>query len=279
MLIKCPECGREISDKADNCPNCGYPISKAKMQLPVNQIPRPQVNAMNAIPQKPKMSGLGIAALILCVLGCTFWIGIILAVVDLCKKDGKKKTCSIVAVVISLFWIFAVFASSGSSDKKAKVSQSIETEEAIEQESNENEIKEEIIEHESEESEISSETTLSYESREDFVGECVAFDYKTIARNPDEYVGAKVKLTVDIFEVCSGGIFDKYDRYYKTFDDDMNMIWVFDQQNDDDKIKLLDGDNVTVYGVFTGMVETKNHLTGAKGEEVGIELKYADLVE
>ena len=279
MLIKCPECGREISDKADNCPNCGYPISKAKMQLPVNQIPRPQVNAINAIPQKPKMSGLGIAALILCVLGCTFWIGIILAVVDLCKKDGKKKTCSIVAVVISLFWIFAVFASSGSSDKKAKVNQSIETEETIEQESNENEIKEEIIEHESEESEISSETTLSYESREDFVGECVAFDYKTIARNPDEYVGAKVKLTVDIFEVCSGGIFDKYDRYYKTFDDDMNMIWVFDQQNDDDKIKLLDGDNVTVYGVFTGMVETKNHLTGAKGEEVGIELKYADLVE
>lgn len=26
-LIKCPECGREISDKAGSCPNCGYPIS------------------------------------------------------------------------------------------------------------------------------------------------------------------------------------------------------------------------------------------------------------
>lgn len=26
-LIKCPECGKEISDKATNCPNCGYPIS------------------------------------------------------------------------------------------------------------------------------------------------------------------------------------------------------------------------------------------------------------
>lgn len=25
-LIKCPECGREISDKAVSCPGCGYPI-------------------------------------------------------------------------------------------------------------------------------------------------------------------------------------------------------------------------------------------------------------
>lgn len=27
-LIKCPECGREISDKALACINCGYPLSK-----------------------------------------------------------------------------------------------------------------------------------------------------------------------------------------------------------------------------------------------------------
>lgn len=25
-LIKCPECEKEISDKASACPNCGYPI-------------------------------------------------------------------------------------------------------------------------------------------------------------------------------------------------------------------------------------------------------------
>lgn len=27
-LIKCPECNREVSDKADCCPNCGYPIKE-----------------------------------------------------------------------------------------------------------------------------------------------------------------------------------------------------------------------------------------------------------
>lgn len=27
-LIKCPECNKEISDKAEICVHCGYPISK-----------------------------------------------------------------------------------------------------------------------------------------------------------------------------------------------------------------------------------------------------------
>ena len=26
-LIKCPECGKDVSDKAKSCPNCGNPIS------------------------------------------------------------------------------------------------------------------------------------------------------------------------------------------------------------------------------------------------------------
>ena len=29
-LIKCPECGRRISENAESCPNCGRPIKKRK---------------------------------------------------------------------------------------------------------------------------------------------------------------------------------------------------------------------------------------------------------
>lgn len=29
-LIKCPECGKEISDKTLSCPNCGSPINEQK---------------------------------------------------------------------------------------------------------------------------------------------------------------------------------------------------------------------------------------------------------
>ena len=32
-LIKCPECGKEISEKANVCINCGYPISEYVEEL------------------------------------------------------------------------------------------------------------------------------------------------------------------------------------------------------------------------------------------------------
>lgn len=28
MLITCPECGKQISDKAVACPGCGYPVAE-----------------------------------------------------------------------------------------------------------------------------------------------------------------------------------------------------------------------------------------------------------
>ena len=32
-LIKCKECKKEISDKADVCPNCGYPLEKERKSM------------------------------------------------------------------------------------------------------------------------------------------------------------------------------------------------------------------------------------------------------
>lgn len=33
-LIKCPECGKEISDKAEVCIHCGYPVKKMDENIP-----------------------------------------------------------------------------------------------------------------------------------------------------------------------------------------------------------------------------------------------------
>ena len=52
-----------------------------------------------------KNSTLSILALIFSVLGCTFLIGLILAIIDLSKGDGRKKTLSIIALVISGIWL------------------------------------------------------------------------------------------------------------------------------------------------------------------------------
>ncbi len=48
-LIKCPECGKEISDKATACPNCGCPIAPNKQNESLNIDLNP--------PQKVKKKG------------------------------------------------------------------------------------------------------------------------------------------------------------------------------------------------------------------------------
>lgn len=40
MLIKCPECGQNISDQSDQCIHCGYPLSKIpKIKVSNEQCP------------------------------------------------------------------------------------------------------------------------------------------------------------------------------------------------------------------------------------------------
>ena len=36
-LIKCPECQRQVSDKAVSCPNCGFPISSVVRDIVIDQ--------------------------------------------------------------------------------------------------------------------------------------------------------------------------------------------------------------------------------------------------
>ena len=68
------------------CPNCG---------TPANQTP----------PQKQGNSALGISAFIFSILGFTFGVAIILSIIDLRKKDGRKKSLSIAALIICGIWV------------------------------------------------------------------------------------------------------------------------------------------------------------------------------
>ena len=36
----CPDCGNEVSDRADACPHCGYPLAKARIEA-VRNAPSP----------------------------------------------------------------------------------------------------------------------------------------------------------------------------------------------------------------------------------------------
>lgn len=49
-LIKCPECGQDVSDKAENCIHCGYPI---KQYLESNKIQNLKENQICNINHNP----------------------------------------------------------------------------------------------------------------------------------------------------------------------------------------------------------------------------------
>lgn len=53
---------------------------------------------------------MSIIALVLSFLGYFCVIGIVLAIIDLGKKDGKKKVCSIIALAVSCIWPIASLA-------------------------------------------------------------------------------------------------------------------------------------------------------------------------
>lgn len=61
-LVKCPECGKEVSDKAVSCPNCAYPFEKSNHV--VNELKRQSENTI--ICQKKKVFKVFLMLTIIC---------------------------------------------------------------------------------------------------------------------------------------------------------------------------------------------------------------------
>ncbi len=189
-MIKCPECGKEISDLADKCPNCGFPIG-FNSSNPINNNPQnapinnPYPQRFNAQPlqpynQKKGNSTLGVLALVFSILGCTFIVGIILAIIDLCQKDGRKKVCSIVALCISGLWLIIGLAGSISEDSPEKADNTqptvIETQQELESEEEAEDSLEEHTSIAAEETEESGEETESSSESDNYLSVGSSFE-------------------------------------------------------------------------------------------------------
>jgi len=79
-LIKCAECGKEISDQAKVCPHCGLPLKK-------------------------KGKGLAIASFVLGIVSCVYSIGIVSTAFT---PYSKNNTTLVLAVYIFIFAILSL---------------------------------------------------------------------------------------------------------------------------------------------------------------------------
>lgn len=76
-LIKCPECGKQISDNATSCPNCGYSLNTGSYGKELGGGIKEGLKGLNTVASPKKRKTCILMILVPCVLFITFFsIGI-----------------------------------------------------------------------------------------------------------------------------------------------------------------------------------------------------------
>ena len=76
-LIKCPECGNPVSDKADKCPKCGYPmalVEKAAVAEPETIVEEQKAPAAEHPVKKKKNSVLLIVIAVILIIAAALYV-------------------------------------------------------------------------------------------------------------------------------------------------------------------------------------------------------------
>jgi len=158
-LIKCPECEREISDKASSCPHCGYPIhnsenstDKKEEFLNINysdlqKSTSPSVVVKNNLDDSTNITSikntwLSIASLILVILGTLLqvvpliWGGFILGAIDFfVNRDNRKYLFLVLTFIIGVvgFLVCSIASFTSTTSNKKTDDLSKESESIIEE--------------------------------------------------------------------------------------------------------------------------------------------------
>ena len=117
------------------------------------------------------------------------------------------------------------------------------------------------------------------ESKKEYKEKCKTYSYKKIARNPNKYIGKRMKFKGKVIQVQEGWFKSVTLRVNVTkgeygFWDD--TIWVDYTYKDDNESKILDDDIITIYGEFKG-TESYTSVLGSKVTIPKIEAKYINI--
>ncbi|SJZ47146.1 zinc-ribbon domain-containing protein [Segatella oulorum] len=89
-IIKCPECGRPVSDKAPFCPNCGVEIAgkvATAQQQPTTSQPQPAPETVTTPPETPKEKKNGTRNIIIV---CLVLIAVAVGVITYFYRDAQS---------------------------------------------------------------------------------------------------------------------------------------------------------------------------------------------
>lgn len=261
-----------------------------------------------------RKNGLGIASMIIGIisllLSCCYGgflgiVGLILGIIAMTKSDSKKGTAiagiitSGIAVLMSVILLIAGVSATDllndtsstatsdtitttEADNYTTEATKIETTEDLAENTTEENTTEEQTEEQSDEQteELTEEPLLS---EEEFRNSCTELSYKDILRNPDDYIGNNVVVTVKVAQTGISGSFFDTNEYMRAYSNDEYDWWMGDtyvliDKRTTDTTKILQDDIITVYGTFVGTQEFTLALTGTSEEYPVFEIKYMDLI-
>lgn len=210
--------------------------------------------------KKPIASWLIVVLLIL-----FFPVGIILMWTN-CSWKKSAKVC------ISIFFAIVFFSAFGSSPENTD-SGSASSNVTVGSQSQETTINDSN-------SESSVPEKSSEEIKEEYISDCEAVIYKTIARNPAEYENKKIKFTGKIMQV-SEPIFGSSTTYLMQVTKGEYGLWedivYVTYKVDDSEAKILKDDIVTFYGVCKGDYSYKTVL-GSSSTVPRLDAQYVDII-
>lgn len=94
-------------------------------------------------------------------------------------------------------------------------------------------------------------------SKSDYIASCSSVKYNDVARNPDKYDGKAIKFSGKVIQV-SEGWFDSVTLRVKSGED----VWYVSYYYSEGESRILEDDNITVYGECTGTTSYKSVLGG-----------------
>ena len=320
-LIKCPECGKEISEKSKTCINCGYPISEYVRELQREQDQNETEQAKGnqetyqseSGNQREKTFSSEISKTNYVAEKAPFWkrwwfltlMCIFIPPVGICllwiakkpKYAPVRTTLSVFLAMYAVIWCVAMFGEADNTEEQPVSDQAIQENSVDEnvksdishedlnilEESESDSIYEEPVSNEAEapsveETDVEEEVS---ETDDEYKASCTEYNYKDVLRNPDEYVGKRVKITAKVSSVHDKGLLNPV-KYYFAYANDEYDMWlgdqygVFDYRETEDP-KILDDDVIAVYGEISEPQETKSLIVNSQ-EIFCIDMKYAELI-
>ena len=249
----CPNCGSPVLEDENYCPNCGKNLSERKNFQPSHEknncqkVDGEQTGRTIVIDEpddappvvvKRKNSKLSIVAFICSLSIVLSPLGVLLAIIDLCRKKDVKRGLSIAALVIGGL-IICAYSSSNSRTQN-------------------------------------DESGSIYEGKNQYESSCETVNYEDVAREPNIYKGKRIKVTGIVIQESEGynnSVTLRVASGTNGYDD----IWYVTYTRADNEARLLEDDNVVIYGECSG-TKTYKSVLGARITIPAVKARYVEIV-